>query len=91
MNIKLSQWEPNNDSTKPGLLGNARIDLNEKMYVWMAVMRSSKGNIFVKFPSVRLNGEFQAAIGWPGQNIEGKIRDAIMSDLQKRLEEEVTF
>lgn len=86
MEIKLEQFEKNTDSSKPNLLGWARVNLNEKMYVWMTIMKGQKG-VFVKFPSIKLHGEFQAAVAWPGQDVERKIREAIMPSINKKLED----
>ncbi len=85
MDIKLQEWEQNTDPAKPNILGHALVSLNEKMVIWMTVMKGSKG-IFVKFPSIRIHNEFRSAISWPGQSVETKIREAIMPDLEKKLD-----
>lgn len=85
MEIKLDEFIKNTDPTKSSTLGHARVNLNEKMFVYVTVLTGQKG-IFVKFPSVKLNGEFRPALGWPSQNIESKIREAIMPEIHKRLE-----
>lgn len=84
MEIKLIQFEKNNDPSKPNNLGWALVNLNEKMQMYVSVIQGSKG-IFVKLPSTRINGDFRAAVAWHGQNVESKIRDAIVPELEKKL------
>lgn len=84
MKITIEKFEPNFDSaSKDKILGRVKVVLGEKMFIWLTVIQGKNGS-FVKFPSIMINKEFTAAIGWIGQNMEARIREAIMEELESQ-------
>lgn len=83
MDVKLEKYEPNFDTSKPKILGWAKVVLNDKMFVWMTVIQGKNG-AFMKFPSVGVNREFMPALGWLENNIEEKIRESVMPTLKEK-------
>jgi hypothetical protein len=84
MDITLEEFFPNTDLTKPNLLGSVRVNLGDKMFVWLVVFQG-KGGPYLKFPGHKVGKQFVAAVGWFNTRMEETIREAIMPKLKPKL------
>jgi hypothetical protein len=82
MDIKIDQWIPDTFKQNEKVVGHVRVLLNEKLYIWMTVLRG-KSKCFCKFPSTKIQEGFVAAIGWTeNEKMERTISDHVISKLE---------
>ena len=83
MEIELLNFIPEHKTETK--VGYAQFRLGGRMDIWLTVLRSKKGHLFMKFPSVSLQGEFKPVISWPANDKKEKeINDAGLPLLKAR-------
>lgn len=86
MEIALETYTPPPFGSKPNCLGRVKVILNNRMFVWMNVVKG-KGRPFCKFSSIKSGEEYIPVMGWvEDDKMERKISDEVIRKLKERNE-----
>ena len=67
-------------------VGWVHVNLADKLELWLTVLVSKKGNLYLRYPSVKVRDEFQPAVHWTSSDMLKNIQDAVMAKMMDKFE-----